>query len=95
MHPPSAHPQQHPTRTAPLCAACAHYLPPQPVAAPLQRHQLLAHCNHPGTPVNPATGEALVTVAAMRARYQPSELTDLKACHCGLEATLFQPRQAD
>lgn len=84
----------HPTRRAPLCTACAHYLPPKPKAVPLQRHHLLARCNHPSTPVNPATGEALATVEQMRARYQPCELNDLKTVHCGLEAHLFAPMQA-
>lgn len=84
----------HPTRTAPLCTACAHYLPPRPMAAPLQFQLQPARCNHPGSPVSPITGEAVATVDAMRADEQTVLLEDRQSIHCGQTAQLFEARAA-
>ncbi|MCV2423387.1 hypothetical protein LNV47_22625 [Paucibacter sp. DJ4R-1] len=78
-----------PTRCAPLCTACAHYKAAE-AADPRVYPRREAACNHPGTPVDPITGQPQAPIKLMRARYQDSDLEDLQSTHCGLEARLFE-----
>lgn len=82
MQPQAAFPI-HPTRSAPLCYDCKHFL------IDIQADRGV--CNHPGTPRDPITGNAVALVKHMRARFVDTRLGDLESAHCGLSAALFEP----
>lgn len=72
----------HPTRTAPHCIQCAHFVASGEL------------CNHPAMPVDPVTGApALAANAARGGRVNAETIARFRGTRmCGEAASLFAPR---
>lgn len=78
--------QTHPTRSAPLCTACAHFL--------IDVYRDIGLCAHPATPRDVATGDAVMPIRDMRSQYINDSEIKGALRHCGPGAALFAPDQS-
>lgn len=73
----------HPSRSAPLCTACAHFV--------INIGRDKGFCAHPSTPRDVATGDAVLSIQDMRSQYLADSELKGAAAHCGPGAALYAP----